>query len=282
MRKELENLTESDEKVRQMLASLKQVEAPKDFEFRLKARLANASPKAYRTSYKRRFAYALPVSALAIISTFALINGNFSGGANQANPVAETTIQSGFNVPLQNPSVENIAANTIVNKEPEETFIADSNVQIRKDEKIKSPFVAVKASEKPKDAIRKEPAEENSGGSKVDASTQTEVRTPRGLNPNTKIEAPKDFSVEKDFSVQELLSPLGIEVVSENGKWKVKNVSRDSQAERLGVKTDDVIETFDGRKLSGAPLRGKRIEVKKLGVKRGGEQIEINLQTNPK
>jgi C-terminal processing protease CtpA/Prc len=114
------------------------------------------------------------------------------------------------------------------------------------------------------------------------AGAETFVGNPKGLNPNTKLAPPKDFNSEKPFSVKELLSQLGVEVVSENGKWKVKNVSQNSAAERSGLKADDIIETLDGKKLSGSSVRGKKIEVKKLGVKRGDAQVEINLQTNPK
>ncbi|HEX9959534.1 MAG TPA: hypothetical protein VGB00_01210 [Pyrinomonadaceae bacterium] len=283
MKKELENLTESDEKVRRMLASLTQVEAPKDFEFRLKARIAGASPKAYQTNYKRRFAYALPAFASIAVSAFVVINGNFFGGANQVSSIPETTAAESSFVRTKNPTSEFIAANTFVNnKEPEEIFSADSNAQIRKDEKARQPLTAFDFPAKPKNETRKEAPGENDGFSKDVALTSAESKLPRGLKPNAKIEAPKDFNNEKDFSVQELLSPLGVEVVSENGKWKVKGVTGNSAAERSGIKADDVIETLDGRKLSEKPLRGKKIEVKKLGVKRGNAQVEIDLQSSPK
>lgn len=282
MKKELENLTESDEKVRQMLASLTQVEAPKDFEFRLKARIASASPKAYKTSYKRRFAYALPAFASIAVSAFVVINGNFFGGASQVSSIPETPAAESSFVQAQNQPSEAVAINTFVNNEPEEAFIANSNAQNRKDEKPKQSLTAFNFPEKTKNEIRKPASKENFGGSKDVSSTSAESKLPRGLKPNTAIEAPNDFNNEKDFSVRELLSPLGVEVTSENGKWKVKDVTRNSAAERSGIKTDDVIETLDGRKLSDKPLRGKKIEVKKLGVKRGNAQVEINLQSNPK
>ena len=281
MKKELENLSESDEKVRRMLASLKQVEAPKDFEFRLKARIAGANPNAYRTNYKRRLAFALPAFASIVVSTFVVLNVNFSGDRGQVSSLTETTAQASP-APPQNSSNELVAANTIVNKEPDEILSANSNAPIRKDETVNPTFTAVKLPEKRQNESGKETPKEKFGGSKVEAVTAPEVRTPRGLNPNTKVEPPQDFNSEKSFTVEELLSPLGVEVVSENGKWKVKNVSQNSTAERSGLKTNDVIETLDGRKLSSTPLRGKKIEVKKLGVKRGSAQIEINLQTAPK
>jgi membrane-associated protease RseP (regulator of RpoE activity) len=281
MKKELENLSESDKKVCELLASLKQVEAPKDFEFRLKARIAGANAKAYKTNYKRRLAYALPAFASIAVSAFVVVNGNFFGGANEVSSLPETTATSGFTVAPQNPANQFIAANAAVNKETEEASATNSDFQNRKDEKPKLPLIAVEYS-KPKKEIRQPAFKENFGGSKVEATTETRVLTPKGINLNVKPETPQDFNSENPISVQELLSPLGVEVVAENGKWKVKNVSQNSAAERSGIKTDDVIETLDGRKLSGAPLRGKKIEVKKLGVKRAGALVEINLQPNPK
>lgn len=283
-KEELENLSDGgDEKVRQMLASLKQVEAPKDFEFRLKARIANANPKAYQTSYKRRLAFALPAFASIAVSAFVVINGNFFGGSQQVSSLPETTARPSFAQEQNQPQNEFVAAgNTIVNKAPEEIFVGNSNAQTRKDEKAELPLTAVKSPEKPKNEIRRPGSKDSPEGSRETALTIIEAKTPKGLNPNKKVETPKDFNSEKTFSVEEILSPLGVEVTLENGKWKVKNVTQNSAAERSGIKADDVVETLDGKKLSATPLRGKKIEVKKLGVKRAGAQVEINLQSNPK
>jgi hypothetical protein len=291
MKKELENLSAADEKLCRMLASLNQAQAPKDFEFRLKARIAGASPKAYRTNYKRRFAYALPASALAIISAFMVINGNFSGDAGQIGSTAAATTESSMTAPLANPSNESVAASKTEIKEPEKYALsigagnaADSNSQTEKNKNEESSVAAIpRASEKSKNQTPKalvKPA----GGFSEDKSflPTTKVFRPRGLNPDTKVDTPKDFDRENSFSLPEILSPLGAEVVSENGKWKVKSVSPNSPAQRSGILADDVIETLDGRKLSGAALRGKKVELKKIGVKRGSAQVEINLQANPK
>lgn len=283
MKKELENLSESDEKVREMLASLKRVEAPKDFEFRLKARIAKANPKAFRTGYKRRLAFALPAFASIAVSAFVVINGNFFGGAEQVSSVnpAAAVAQTPFVQPQNAPNTF-IATNTIAGKQPAEIFNADSNAQKRKDEKVEPSLTAGKFSEKRKNEVRSEAPKENSSGSTDIAGAETVVHNPKGLNPNTKFKPPKDLNSEKPFSVKELLSPLGVEVVAENGKWKVKTVSQNSAAERSGLKADDIIETLDGKKLSGSSVPGRKIEVKKLGVKRGDAQVEINLQTSPK
>lgn len=286
-KEELENLSDADEKVRRMLASLKQVEAPKDFEFRLKARIASARPKAYQTSYKRRLAFALPAFASIAVSAFVVLNMNSSGNPERISSITPATALSNFAQPQNSPGEFIVAANTTVNKSPEDIPDADSNAQIRKDEKSELSFTAVKLPEKPRNEIPKPASKVNrdGAGSKVRALTVIEAIGPKGinLNPNANVDTPPDFNREKSFSVQELLSPLGVEVVAaENGKWKVKNVSRNSPAERSGIKADDIIETLDGKKLSGSSVRGKKIEVKKLGVKRAGAQVEINLQTNPK
>ncbi|HEX8369955.1 MAG TPA: PDZ domain-containing protein [Pyrinomonadaceae bacterium] len=287
MKKELENLTEPDEKVRGLLTSLKQVEAPKDFEFRLKARIAKANPNAYKTNYKRHFAYALPAFASIVVSTFVVLNGNFFGGAGDVAPIAETQAQQPPPANIAQPQKMSnafVASDASDRKAPEKILVANSGSQIERSGNDESPFVATAgANKKPKNEKPKTLIKENGGFSQDKTLLGSpQVFRPRGLNPDAKLEAPKDFNSEKPFSVQQLLSPLGVEVVGENGKWKVKNVSPNSAAERSGLKADDVIETLDGQQLSGTPLRGKKIEVKKLGVKRGSAQVEINLQTNPK
>ncbi len=74
-----------------------------------------------------------------------------------------------------------------------------------------------------------------------------------------------------------MLSEIGIEIVLEDGKHEVKSVTKNSLAERSGVKVGDVVEAIDGKKISDEPFSGRTIKVKTLTVLRGAKKIEIAL-----
>jgi len=72
-----EILDTDDAKVAQLLAGLKRVEAPANFEFRLKARLANATPPARSFGFVPTFVkFAAPVALVAAVSSVLFLNSS--------------------------------------------------------------------------------------------------------------------------------------------------------------------------------------------------------------
>jgi len=92
---EEEILSGDDEKVRQMLGDLKRVDAPKDFDFRLKARMAAADPRAFQPRLFPFLRIAAPLGLAVIVLAFFVINGLFSVNNESVEPVA---LQSAPNV----------------------------------------------------------------------------------------------------------------------------------------------------------------------------------------
>lgn len=287
MSEELENLSETDRKLARMLASLKQVEAPKDFGFRTKARIANANPRAYRTNYKRRFAFALTPAAFVVVSALVVINGNFSGADQASAPLSR---QNALTVPAAvspteaataTPGAQQAAANEDFSGKTPESDLAAPFAQ----QKIKPIYVADKQPTANKNPVRKfsvrdeqtfttEPALKSAS-----VIVQPEFRGTPPPQPQQQNISPEVVNQQKGLSARDVISELGAELVTENGGWKVKSVKKGSPAERAGMKADDVIETLDGQKVSDEAESGKKITVKKIGVKRGSGQVEINLQS---
>jgi hypothetical protein len=302
MNEELENLSESDAKIVRMLATLKSVEAPKDFGFRVKARIAAADPRAYRAgSYKRRFAFALTPAAFLVASTFVALNAGFFGDSSSpqnASVAGVTPPPQIINTPQFAPS----------SQQPQNQFSASSE-----DQSIASPapqiadggfspavasnqtagtrvinvsqsgakrIFAASANNSARSKTR-ENKNDLGGGSKL--LTREIVNEPiyaAGVGPNNTAVTVQSASPDKGSATRDALSMIGVEVAAgEGGGWKVKSVKQGSKAERAGMKADDVIETLDGRKVSDEPTTpGKVITVKKVGVKRGKDQLEITLQ----
>lgn len=272
---ETEILSRDDAHVRELLGSLERVEAPKDFDFKLKARIKNAEPDDYKPRLFPVLRYAAPLGLAIIILAVIVVNGLYSVDNNSVQ-VAEINIQ--------NPSAN---VNLPDNVQPKEEFIAESNPQTANAEAVNSArqeapvFGAnTELTEKSKGPKIQNPAlEDNNGGFKDSALTPTNKRLfPPGLNPDKKVDIPKDFTdLNSKTPVRDILSVIGIEASFSNNKWKVDAVKQNSRAERSGVKVNDIIEAIDENKISTETISTKNVNGK-LTVVRAGEKLEIKLQ----
>ena len=261
------------------------VDAPNDFNFRVKARIANAEPNDFQPRFFPVLRYVLPLSAVGLILAFVVFNGIFSIDDKTVSPIAENkfqTLDKKENLAASSSTVEQVTDDSQSPK-IEQSIAGNPNTPTFENKKeLKMPqdkprFVAAKFAKKPQ---VKTPgnSRENSGGSQLNAVSQPRILTPKGLNPTQKIETPSNFEKINPMTAGQILSELGIETVLENGKWEVKSVKQNSVGERSRVKVGDLIEAIDGEKLTGEPKRAKTIEGKKLTVLRGAEKIEISLR----
>lgn len=247
-----EILSGEDEKVRQMLGDLKRVEAPKDFYFRLKARIAAADAKdlAPRSFPALRIAAPLGL-AIIILAAFVAI-GLYSVDKNSVPQVAEGDVPMP-NANKDKPKEEFAAANS----QPENVLLPSVEKEIR-----------TKDSELAADVNRpKKDAPQNNGGSLDKAAKDPNIILPKG------------FESKGSFPVKDVLEIIGIEASFSGEKWKVRSVMPNSRAERAGVKNADIIEAINEVK-----LRAETIDINgafvgnTLTVVRGGKKIEIDLQ----
>lgn len=264
---ENEILSRDDEKIRRMLGDLNRVDAPKDFDFRLKARIANSKPQDFQAT--RLFPilrYAAPLGLAIVILAFFVVNGLFSVeessvatvDTNVVKSIGENTVSANYSQPEQfvaavNSQTEDIGNSNSLNKQKKETNPSSKDL-----------LFAANTGKPKSDA----PKTTNNGGSSRDEA----VKSPDIL-------LPPGFGSNNSFSVKDILSINGIEAELSGKKWTVKSVLQNSSAERLGIKTNDVIEAINDNKISTETITSKgAINVKKLTVARGGEKIEINLQ----
>jgi hypothetical protein len=266
---ENEILSRDEARVRELLGSLERVEAPKDFDFKLKARIANAEPNDYKPRLFPFLRYAAPLGLAILVLALVVLNGLYSTDVNSIQ-VAEKTVQ--------NPS-ENISLPD--NSQPKEEFVAAGNPTTANSEKPEAPSFAANTilaekSKKPKIQTRNA---DNGGGSKDFSFTPKSPILPPGLNPDKQVEIPKDFkNLNSDTSVKDVLSIIGIEASFEKNRWKVNSVKQNSRAERSGVKANDVIEAIDENRLATETISTKNVNGNKLTIVRGGEKLEIKLQ----
>lgn len=258
-----------------MIDNLPRVDAPNNFDFRVKRRIADSKPKDFQPQFLPILRYVLPLGLAVLILGFFIFKMTDFSDRNIAPQLAGTSndskaTPSNFSLTNQNILAVIQNENSVVNE-------LNSNIAQTKDDQERQ----IASSKSPKERQIQSPKnshEDTGGGSHVSSLTPIIPKYPRGLDPNQTIESSPEFSNPKSFSADEILTQLGIESVLENGRLQVKSIRQNSLAERSGVKIGDVVEAIDGRKISSEPIRAKTIEGKTLTVRRGAEKIEITLQ----
>ena len=252
---EIENLSEEHQKLCRMCGDLKRVNAPKNFDLHLKARIANCDKSDYQPNPFLPFLrYAVPLCVVLLLAGFVVFSGILTGNQN-ANPTLAQNVQ-----PLQSNNDEAIIAEKAETKASENTQIsANSNTTL-----------AAANTEPPKSAsnVQTTPSSNKAelapsanknlllgddfGGSRTSASRESKVINPPGIEPkqNSAEITSANVSVNNSSSVKELLSLNGIEASFVNSGWKVKSVAPNTLASRIGIKVVDVIEATDTLRLN--------------------------------
>lgn len=290
---ESEILSADEMLVSEFVGSLERVSAPKDFDFRLKTRIAAAEMGGRQNDFWHKLSHLLPVrtlaftllpvSVLAFLLAFVFYGTNFFAPLQKDKNFAETKTEKSAaieNQPVKTPFSVQIAdasnANKIVVSEVNSSLPQDS---IPKIETEKTKLLADKLSPKKKELQPKTTPDDNFKGSRDLGRDPANVQIfPVGIEPNKTSSDSEKINVSGKTSLIEMLKINGIEAVSEGGKLKVKSIAQNSPAERSDVKIGDVIESFDEDK-SGAnnsSTPGKR----KLTVLRDGRLIPIELKLN--
>lgn len=273
-----EILSAGDEKIRSLIGSLKRVEAPKDFNFRVRARIAAAKPSDFQPRFLPVLRYVLPLASVLLFSAAFVFNSLYFPDAINVPQIAENDSPVEIKKAPENFSVNRIETiNSAASFENKTIATVSTTPNTRVKKAVPARFIAVKSVKNTK-ALPKKNDMEISGGSLSSASTAPRrIITPPGINPDRVIQNSPNPANTKSLSAKEVLSQLGIEAVFENDGWKVLSVRQNSPAERSRVKTGDAVQAIDGEKLTDKPLRNKTIEGKNLTVRRGAEQIEISL-----
>jgi len=274
----------SGEQIRvwQMIDGLNQVSAPKDFDFRVKARIANAQPADYQPKFFPFLRYVMPLGVIALLFGVIAFNANYFTGDNtpqMTQNISPTSIEQATVPNDSSIGGQLVAANTqsFTEKKPAATIEKKPSVNFpttappltaeRKNDKtvpVEPPTVM------PKERIR-------DGGSRDIAVSRPRVKLPAGI-PIQSVETSPNDDNYKSLTDEQILSETGVEITLQNQYRVVKSVKQNSLAERSGVKVGDVIEALDGRKISDKPMRFKTSELKKIRVLRGTEKIEISLK----
>lgn len=259
--------TEDERRVAGLLGGLRRVEAPTDFDLRLKGRIANHHSSNDRV-FSRLIFLKFAVPALVLIALGAFLFSASIFGPDVSVPPVITEIPRDFSQPefsneqtasVGNPQSPSTEPNTFV--EPSSNITADKRID-------RSPRNSDRNNER--------------GGGSVDMTVRGTEKPimPSGIDPerDANTNRPPGFDGAGELSAKDMLSFLGIEAVLEAGKWRVKSVSGTSTAGRSGLMADDVIEAVDSTPLAGGTRLKGGESIRTLVVRRNGEIVRIYLK----
>jgi hypothetical protein len=253
---ELEN-----DPVRSLLGGLKRVEAPGDFDFRVKARIASGRPI-------DRSAPWLPAAArLAMPLALLLVIGGFFG-YNALYPTSNVAIA---------PVVEMQSALPIPDRKPAQPAPALSNEVVAKVNETKPAVTdsTIAAIPTEKRTVVTEPANKQPGGGSVDRASSIAKTVPPKDSDTNRTVLPKDKNESSGVSARDILSRIGVGV---DPSWKVGSVKQNSMADRSGLKAGDVVEAIDGQNVNDETTFENKSTGKSVRVRRGGASVQIDLK----
>lgn len=261
---ETEVLSADDRKVAELLGNLRTVEAPKNFDLRLKARIANATATGRKSIWLSPvFRYAVPLSLVLLIGAIFFLNDAYNVDSESVPTVVD----------ISRPS------------DPIENFLEIPPAVVRNEKapvNLPAPRIeelAAETTDKSTNKKRNTPSKRARGGSADKAQGVKNIILPRGLNPQIEPEEkPKGFDNAGRFTARQILSTIGIDAEFDGNAWRVKSVTKDGPAERAGIRSADIVEAIDDRVIGEKTVFTGSFSGKILKVLRDNKKLEINLQ----
>ncbi len=241
-----EVLSTDDAKLREMCGSLKRVNAPKNFDIRVKARIAAHNPQAQRKPFFTFLKVAAPLG-LAVAFLGAVVTNNFYTADEKLNPQISASYEAKpklqENTIVANEITTSIARSNDLNANFESNAPRTVNVNMNQALAATSKSEIGKILTQP----RNNKVNANSGGSRDEAFSPTQVITVENANKNLVEKKPSNENGENMSSVVgKNFDSVGIKAVSLGNRWVVQSVIKNSLAERSKILPYDVIEAVDG------------------------------------
>ncbi|MGI8812193.1 MAG: PDZ domain-containing protein [Pyrinomonadaceae bacterium] len=267
----IEELERDDRQVADLLGTLPRVEAPKDFDFRLKARMAQGRPSAAAAPFSLPvwLKFAAPTALLFIVGVF-----YFALPIRDAGPKGnEITAQAASPMPV-------VAVTPTIAPAPEIASVQPPISAPVTPSHLRPERIAVAQRTSMQKAMPARPAADaNDGGGSIDRAVRGTSTTilPRGINTtpvNTAV-TPPGFANAPNVSVRDVFSQLGVDAEYSNG-WVVKNVRAHSVAGTAGLRSGDVIEAIDDKPISEVNEKGA-FNGRAITVRRDGRSVKLTL-----
>jgi len=259
---EQEVLDKDEQAVSGLVAGLKHIEAPANFQRRVMAKIADGQPQRHRGLFAiPAISYAVPALLVLLIATFVVFK-------LRENAPAQPTV---------------VAANDSSTPKSE-IPVPESGLPVTSSS-VNSTVAKVNSAPSPKllDQRRggsidfSEPTSSNRGGSYEKGQGQTRLPMPEGLQkPSPSSANRSDVMTSAAIPVSQVFDMLGISVET-NDAWRVAKVREKGPADLSGVKVGDVITAFDDQDVNTRAGSINFGSISKITVRRDGKLVPLKL-----
>lgn len=246
-----EDLGFEERRVAELIGTLKSVDAPGDFDMRVRSRIAINREATVSPSWR---------PLVAGLAAAVVIGGGYLGyRSTQPAPVSITAESKSPANPapiISGPAIE-----------PAPRVTAESPAQTAE----------TVASQKPPSGP-KTPKPPSTGGSIDQALKDTQKFEPSGAGRAVGGSSDVRSMGTGEISVNSVFSILGVDATWEGSGWRVSSVRSHSVADRASLKAGDVVEAIDGRPLTATSRFVGRFDGKSLRVRRDGATLDLALR----
>ncbi|MEP7148216.1 MAG: PDZ domain-containing protein [Acidobacteriota bacterium] len=249
-----------------MLRALPRVDAPENFIFRVKARIAEGSaPQARLGAFLK---LAMPLALVLVVAGFAVFYGTLP--TQPKTDISDGSVRT--DLPIAAPQRELSAPQPEVDFEPEISKSANPQLgPVSVKTEVPGPVSRT-------DGFRRANRAQGGPISSVDSALRSaNTISPPGFESTSVTPSLNANTGGAETAVREVFEMLGINAEFLESGWKVLSSSANSAADRAGVQAGDVIEAVDGQVLERTTTFKGGFGGKTLRVRRDGKQVNLNL-----
>lgn len=257
---EHETLDKNEQAVSRLVAGLKHVEAPANFDRRVMGKIADGRPQRRAMFGLPAFAYTVPALLVVLLATFFVFKLRQPSTA-QPIPVA---VADTIGEPSAAPTVS-------VTQTPVPELVAQDLPQLA---------VPVETGRKPIDRARTTSNTNGGPGSYDETVREKKAPMPEGIDPNSRSSANRsEVMTPTTISLNDALDMLGISADSKS-QWRVTSVRENSPSAKSGVKVGDVVTALDGKDINGQAGFTNSGSISVITVKRDGKLVPIKVTSH--
>lgn len=266
MTNELEELNAEDRQVAAMLNALPRVDAPADFDHKVRGRIA--ARRQPSGSGWRIFVPAFAAVFLVALGAVLYLGVLSSADVTDVPPIAEASTPAPVSNRVPEPSVQLPEPTEVASTVNEDTPAPNDRVT----ERVASP-------QRRPERRPQTPEQINDGGSVDRAGSPVTSNPDRPVNSNVSVPdmRPPGFEGGGQVDSSEVLSLMGLKGNFQADGFLVSNAEASGAAARAGVRAGDVVESLDGKKIEPETRFASGSAIRTISVRRGDARLVLSI-----